>query len=138
MTKKIWKMCVVGLMLASPAIVTATPEEDVANALAGVGGRYVEMQPGSSITLNFVDECTGTDSAVIVKLAQASSGIRVEFYHDGTSLSYLNEDNWVLNVETGDTLYGPGQLYPFDELRVYWEYQAPPLPQSFDSAKRDN
>jgi hypothetical protein len=120
MNGKIWRICVASLVLAAPLACTATT---VSDAVAASGdGKYVQMDPGSSITLSFGTDCSGKDSAVIVKLAQASSGIRVEFYYDGAALSYFNGDFWVVNVETGDTAYTEWGVYweavPFDSVKI--------------------
>jgi hypothetical protein len=111
MTNNRWKMCVVGFVIAWPVVCTATTISDA--VAAADDGKYVQMDPGSSITLSFGADCSGTNPAVIVKLAQASSGIRVEFYYDGAPLSYFNGEYWVVNFETGDTAY--------TELGAYWE-----------------
>jgi len=129
MTKKWWKTGLVVLVLATTGVASATT---ISDAVATAGdGKYVQMDPGSSITLSFAQDCYGTNPAVLVKLAQASSGIRVEFFHAEAMLSYWGGEGvgWVVNFETGDTLYGPGQPEPFDELGVGW-YAVP-----FDSVK---
>lgn len=78
MTNKIWKMCVVGLMVASPVVCTATT---IPEAVAAAGdGKYVQMDYGSSITLSFGTDCFGTDPAVILNSAQDSGGFYLDFY----------------------------------------------------------
>jgi len=129
MTKNLWRMFIVGLILVGPAVCSALT---VAEAVATAGdGKYVQMGSGSSITLNFAEDCYGTAPAIILKLAEDSNGICVEFDHEGDSLSYYDSVGGylVLNFETGDTLYGPGQEEPFDVLAVGW-YKIP-----FDSVK---
>ncbi len=128
MTKKIWKMCVVGLILAVPVVCIAMT---VPNAMAIAGdGWYVRMDPGSSIILNFGTDgagnpvqCSGEDPAVILKLAPESSGLKVEFYSGGSPLSYTDIDGFpVTFVETGDTAYTDWSVYwagvPFDSVKI--------------------
>jgi hypothetical protein len=93
MSKKIWKMCVVALILASPAICSAV---DIAEAVAEPNdGMYVEMAPGSSITLSFGRLCGWSDpevvdsySTVVLKLQQPSRGIKVEFFNGSSGPLY--------------------------------------------------
>ncbi len=128
MTKKIWKMCVVGLILAVPVVCIAMT---VPNAMAIAGdGWYVRMDPGSSITVNFGTDaagnpiqCFGEDPAVILNLAPESSGLRVEFYSGESLLSYNDIDGFpVTFVETGNTMYTDWGVYwlgvPFDSVKI--------------------
>jgi hypothetical protein len=133
MKKSIWTMCVVGLMVASPVVCRATT---ISEAVAAAGdGKYILMDQGSSITMSFAQACSGTSPAISVKLASASNGIRVEFYSGTSKLYYYDVDGYLyINFETGDTLYGPGQPSPFDQLNVGWEFETS-CPQSFDSVK---
>jgi len=117
--------------LATAGVASATTISDAVEKAGD--GKYVEIAAPSdesgtlvysSITLSFSSDCSGTDPAVIVNLAQASSGIRVEFYHYDSETQqdvqlYSSIHGWAF--ETGDTVYGPGQGEPFDELGVYWE-----------------
>ncbi len=85
MTNQIWKMCVVGLMLASPVICTATT---ITDALAAAGdGKYVRMDVGSSIELTFDPPVTFGESGgdIMVYLSGLSKSIRIwsgDWYND--------------------------------------------------------
>ncbi len=122
MTKNLWKMFIVGLILVGPAVCSALT---VAEAVATAGdGKYVQMDPGSSITLNFAEDCYGTVPAIILKLAKNSSGILIEFYHDSAKLSYDSDSDAipdVFNFLTTDW-YGPDENpEPMDvDLKVGW------------------
>jgi hypothetical protein len=84
MTNKIWKTCVVGLMLVSPVVCAAATDPEIAAALAASGdGKYVRMAYLSSITRDFGTTCNGIDPAIIVNFAQASGGIQIDFYLEG-------------------------------------------------------
>jgi len=104
MTKNLWKMFIVGLILVGPAVCSALT---VAEAVATAGdGKYVQMDPGSSITLNFAEDCYGKVPAIILKLAHNSMGIDVKFYNGGTQL--YDSTNQVWSFETVDW-YGPDE-----------------------------
>jgi hypothetical protein len=59
MTNKIWKMCVVGLMLASPAVCSAATNDEITAAVAAIDdGMCVMMEGAGSITLQFDQSVT--------------------------------------------------------------------------------
>jgi hypothetical protein len=111
MANKIWKMCVVGIMLASPAVCTATIQDDIAAAVAADDQRYVDMVGyGTSIKLDFPGIYNSTsgdydpypwNTPFTLKFADTpNTGMLVEFFVVvGTTESKLGEK--VVN--------GPGQ-----------------------------
>jgi hypothetical protein len=97
MTKKIWKMCVVGLVIASPLVCTATTISDA--VATADDGKYLQMDPGSSITLTFAAPCGQPDTGdtynedIVLYFTQESHELQIAFYYRGTQTASWTESN---------------------------------------------
>jgi hypothetical protein len=112
MTNNRWKMCVVGLVIAWPIVCTATT---ISDAVAAAGdGKYVQMDYGSSITLTFGTNCSGTDPAVVLNLAEDSGGFYVDFYLGSTLQGTF--DALESHVSGPNTVYW--EDVPFDSVTI--------------------